>query len=70
MADSEDKLTKKLTEWKSGFEEKRLRVNAGKTKVIRCAVDSGVQRETGKFPCSICMKGVCSYSILCGACGK
>jgi hypothetical protein len=69
-ADSEDKLMTKLIEWKSGFEEKGLRVNVGKTKVMRCAMDSGVQRETGKFPSTICMKAVGSKSILCGACGK
>jgi hypothetical protein len=70
MADSEDKPMKKLIEWKSGFEEKGLRENVRKAKVIRCAMDSGVQRESGKFPCSICMKGVGSNSICCGACGK
>jgi hypothetical protein len=70
MGDSEDKLMKKLIEWKSGFDKKGLRENVGKSKVMRCAMDSGVQRKTGKFPCSICMKGVGSNSILCGARGK
>jgi hypothetical protein len=47
-----------------------LRVNVGKTKVMRCAKGSGIQRETGQFPCAVCMMGVGSNSIFCDECEK
>ena len=68
MAESEEKLMDKLRRWRHGFEEKGLKVNVGKTKVMRCSAELSVVRETGKFPCSICMKCVGSNSILCGTC--
>ena len=35
ITESEDKLMDKLRVWKKGFEEKGLKVNVGKTKVMR-----------------------------------
>ena len=70
MAESEEKLLEKLGTWKKNMEEKRLRVNLGKTKVMRCC-DAGGQREvTGKYPCAVCMKGVGSNSVECTVCKK
>jgi hypothetical protein len=60
----------KLKKWKDGFEKKGLKVNVGKTKVMRCSAETTVVREAGKFPCSICGKGVGRNSILCSGCGK
>ena len=40
MAESEELLMVKLRKWKEGMEEKGLRVNMGKTKVMRCQVDA------------------------------
>jgi len=36
IAESEDKLMDKLRVWKKGFEEKGLKVNVEKTKVMTC----------------------------------
>ena len=40
----------KLRVWKKGFEEKGLKVNVGKTKVMRCSDELSVAKERGKFP--------------------
>ena len=48
----------KLCKWKRGMELKGLRVNIGKTKVMRCQVRIGQAEETGKYPCGVCRQGV------------
>jgi len=71
MAESEEKLMDNLRRWRHGSEEKGLKVNVGKTKVMRCSAEPSVARETVKtvkFPCSICMKSVGSNSIQCSNC--
>ena len=40
-ADSEELLIEKIKKWKAGMEDKGLRVNMGKTKVMRCRVGTG-----------------------------
>ena len=52
LADSEEDLKRKLQRWKNGLEAKRLRVNVGKTKVMKCGV--GLQDfNSRKFPCGV-----------------
>ena len=41
MAETEDLLVEILIKWKAGMEEMGLRVNMGKTKVMRCRVVAG-----------------------------
>src|SRR5580692_7881336 len=48
MADSEEKLLEKLKRWKQGLEDKGLRVNIGKTKVIKCQVRVGLKKDSRK----------------------
>ena len=50
------------------MEQKGLRVNSGKTKVMISKHKRNPQNKTGKFPCSVCLKGVGRNSILCPAC--
>ena len=52
-----------------GMEEKGLRVNIGRTKVMRCLPGAGRRQQSGKFPCGICKKGVEANSVLCIGCG-
>ena len=54
----EDKLMDKLRVWKGGLKEEGLKVNMGKTKVMRCSDELSVAKESGKFPCAICSKGI------------
>ena len=42
------------------MESKGLRVNVAKTKVMISGCSVGKPQEKGKFPCSVCGKGVWS----------
>jgi hypothetical protein len=68
MAESEELLVEKLRRWKVDREEKGLRVNVGKTKVMRCQDGAGQVGKSGKFPCGVCSKGVGSNSVECTSC--
>jgi hypothetical protein len=68
MAESEELLVEKVRRWKVGMEERGLKVNMGKTKVMRCRDGTGQTQKTGKYPCGVCGKGVGSNSIQCTSC--
>lgn len=70
IAETEEALMVKIKTWKDGIEMKGLRVNMGKTKVMRCQVGVGKVDNSGKFPCGVCHKGVGTNSIQCMACRK
>jgi Reverse transcriptase (RNA-dependent DNA polymerase) len=71
MAESEEELMEKFHVWKSGMEDKGLRVNMGKTKIMVIHPEPAQSRKpSGKWPCGVCGKGVGSNSILCPLCGK
>ena len=67
-ADSKDLLIEKIKKWKAGMEDKGLRVNMGKTKVMRCRVGTGKVVKSGKYPCGVCGRGVGRNSIQCTSC--
>jgi len=46
MAESEADLLNKIKRWKAGLEEKGLKVNTNKTKVMVCHRDSGQPEES------------------------
>ena len=50
------------------MEELGLRVNMGKTNVMRCRVGAGSVIKSGKDPCGVCNEGVGSNSIKCTSC--
>ena len=70
VAETEELLMEKLRKWQRGMELKGLRVNIGKTKVMRCQVRIGQAEESGKYPCGVCRQGVGDNSIECIACHK
>ena len=70
MAGSRVELMEKIKRWKDGMEDKGLRVNMGKTKVMRCVVGTVAAEDTGKWPCGVCRKGVGRSSIRCSSCLK
>ena len=70
IAESEDMLMEKLSKWKGDIEAKGLRVNLGKTKVMKCSVGDGKLVRSGKWPCAVCLRGVGNNSILCTVCSK
>jgi hypothetical protein len=68
MAETEQLVVEKLQKWRVGVEEKGLRVNMGKTKVMKCRDSKGQVENSGKWPCKICRKGVGANSIKCTSC--
>src|SRR6267154_6097681 len=70
LAESRAELKRRLMEWIGRLKEKGVRVNIGKTKVMKCKVGVGQVENSGKFPCGICRKGVGVNSIYCGYCKK
>ena len=49
------------------MEEKGLRVNAGKTKIMICGTGLDLLQSSGEFPCT-CHTGIGSNSIFCNGC--
>jgi hypothetical protein len=72
LAESEELLIEKINRWKGGMERKGLKVNMGKTKILRCQSKSGsvLREESGKYPCGVCKRGVGKNSIFCSGCNK
>ena len=58
----------KVMRWKVALEAKGLKVNMGKSKVLRCWDGAGMVEKAGKDLCGVCRKGVGSNSILCMQC--
>jgi hypothetical protein len=52
-----------IRQWKDGMEQKGLKVNMGKTKVMNCKAVAG--RARGKFPFGICRKDVGRNPLCC-----
>ena len=63
MADRLDELSVKLERWKAELSAKGLKVNTKKTKTMISKSGAGPVQKTGKYPCSVCSKGVGSNSI-------
>ena len=68
MADSLDELSVKLGRWKAELSAKGLKVNTKKTKIMISKPGAGPVQNKGKYPCSVCWKGVGSNSIQCTKC--
>lgn len=68
MADTEELLIEMIKKWKTGLEDKGLKMNVGKTKVMRCQTGARPVIKSGKHPCGVCQKGVGSNSIMCTSC--
>ena len=67
-AETEEGLKMKLNKWKTEMEAKGLRVNMGKTKIMISGVNLRTLKDSGKYPGSVCRKGVGSNSIYCAGC--
>ena len=68
IAETGDELRMKLIKWKTNLEAKDVRVNMRKTKIMISGVELQTLRDSGKYPCSVCRKGVGSNSIYCSGC--
>lgn len=68
IADNVEELKARLNIWKSSMESKGLRVNMGKTKILCSGKNMNILKDKGKWPCSVCRKGVGQNSIYCASC--
>ena len=68
IAESLEKFVRRLLTWKEAMEEKGLRLNAGKTKIMICGTGLDLLQSSGEFPCAVCRTGVGSNSIFCKGC--
>ena len=68
LAETFEGVMTKMTVWKNGLESKGLKVNMGKTKVMILGRDLHTFRTSGKYPCTVCRKGVGKNSIFCSVC--
>ena len=68
IAESMEECARRLLTWIGAMEEKGLRVNAGKTKIMICGTGLYLLQSSGEFPCAVCHTGVGSNSILCKGC--
>ena len=69
-AESEDEVTSMFNRWKEGMEERGLKVNMDKTKLMATGKRSTHLVQSGRFPCGCCGKGVGVNSVLCTECNK
>ncbi|XP_057306970.1 uncharacterized protein LOC130645111 [Hydractinia symbiolongicarpus] len=67
-AESMEELVEKFKKWKKGIEEKGLRVNTAKSKVIFSSIAAKCDLVVGKWPCGVCRKRVGSNSFFCQTC--
>ena len=69
VAESLQELLERFDIWKTNMESKGLRVNTGKTKILRSAHNAPKPINPSAYPCGVCGKGVGSNSIKCSFCG-
>ena len=68
IAEPLEEYVRRLLTWKEAMEEKGLRVNAGKTKIMICGTELDLLQSSGEFPCAVYRTGVGSNSIFCKGC--
>jgi len=65
IVETEEELIKKLNEWKDNVENKVMKINMNKIKVIISGKRQMVTQKDVRWPCSVCSKGIGSKSIQC-----
>ena len=68
IANSLEELKARFLAWKAGMEQKGLRVSIPKTVFMISGTGLDTLKDSGKYPCSVCRKGVMANSILCTGC--
>ena len=69
IASTLEECIEKLKVWKSGMENKGLRVNMPKTKVLISGLGLDKLKDSGKHPCAVCRSGVVERNaIQCSQC--
>ena len=63
-----EECVRRLLISKEAMEEKGLRLNAGKMKIMICGTGLDLLQSSGEFPCAVCCTRVGSNSIFCNGC--
>jgi len=70
IAETEEDLIKRLNEWKNNVENRGMRANMNKTKVMISGERQKPVQKAARWPCGVCGRGVGSNSIQCTSCHK
>jgi len=70
IAETEEDRIKRLSEWKDNMENRGMRVNMNKTKVMISGECQKPMQKAARWPCGVCSRGVGSNSIQCSSCQK
>ena len=70
IAETEEDLIKRLNEWKDFMENRGMRVNMNKTKVMISGEWQKVTQKAVRWLCGVCGRGDGSNSIQCTSCKK
>jgi len=70
IAETEEDLIKRHNEWKDFVENRSMRVNINKTKVMISGEWQKVMQKAVRWPCGVCGRGVGNNSIQCTSCKK
>jgi len=68
IAETEEGLIKRLNEWKDFVQNRGIRVNMNKTKVMISGEQQKVMQKAVRWPCVVCGRGVGNNSIQCTSC--
>ena len=64
IAETEVDLIKRLNEWKNNVENRGMRVNMNKSKVMVSEVCQKLMQKAIRWPCGVFGRGVCDNSLL------
>jgi len=70
IAETEEELIKRLNEWTNNVENRGMRVNMNKTKVMIRGERQKPVQKAARWPCGVCGRGAGSNSMLCTSCQK
>jgi len=70
IAETEEDLIKRINEWKGVVENRGLRVNMNKTKVMISGAWQKVTQKAVRWPCGVCGRGAGDNSKECTSCKK
>jgi len=70
IAETEDDLIKTLNEWKDNVQNRGMRINMNKTKVMISAEWQKVTHKAVRWPCGVYCRDVGNNLIQCTSCQK
>jgi len=70
IAETEDDLIKRLNELKDNMENRGMRVNMNKSKIMICGEWQKLTQKAVRWPCGVCGRGIGNNSIQYTSCQK